>query len=431
MILSLSAVSRMLKYRPWPRSDQRPAGIRFPKLSSGSNRLLLAALGILLVLAMTGCTGRSLITWGESGGDGWTVTAADDSKLYIGTRQGQVLAVDGVTGDSVPRVVWGYDLEDKHGVFGKPAVGQDHIYVGDKGDLEGRNGRVLALLKDRVLVSNTGGRANLLQEGEWDFVIEGGIVGGPVLTEDESLALVASDDGGLYAFNTTGDSRNRQAWSFFAEGQVWSTPVVSGGVVYFGSLDRHIYALAVGKELSPGESRLLWKYETGGAVIGGPLVVDGPLGKMVVVGSLDQNLYALGAASGELLWSYQGGDWFWAGPVGDEAYIYAATMSSTVHALDKRGLPVWEHELEGGSPVVSRPVVFDGDLVVATDEGKLFLLDATSGDRIGGFQDLDGRVKAPLSNLDGMVFVGVEDNSVRGVNLDDWRESWNFSTKDR
>ena len=393
----------------------------------------MVSVGLLFVLGLTGCTGRSLISWGESGGDGWTATGAGDGTLFVGTRTSTILALSGVTGDGVPRLLWGFDLEKDHGVFGTPAVGRDHVYVGDKGDQDGENGRILALLKDREFTSNQNSPANLLQEGEWDFPVEGGIVGGPALVEEENLVLAGSDDGNLYAFNTTGDTRDRLAWTYATEGQIWSAPVVSDGVVYFGSMDRHIYALSIEKNLAPGQDRLLWKHKTGGAVIGGPVVVDGPLGggRMVVVGSLDQKVYAIGASSGEVLWTFQGDDWFWADPVADDAFIYVSTMGSTVFALNRRGLQAWKHVLDGGSPVVSRPVVFDEDLVVATDEGKLYRLDADSGSRVGGFQDLDGRIKAPLSNLGGTVFVGVEDNTVRGIDLGEWREAWNISTKDR
>ena len=396
-----------------------------------SAHLGLALLAVLLLLAVVGCTGRSLITWGESGGDGWTVTAVDDSRLYVVSRQGTVIALESVSRDANPRILWTHELARYHGAFGTPAVGREHIYIGDKGDLEGENGQLLALLKDREPPTGITEGADLLQDGEWSAAIEGGIVGAPVLAEDESLVLVASDNGDVYAFNTTGSSRDRQVWSFTAGGQVWSTPAVSDGIVYVGSLDQYLYAVSLDREIPAGESRLLWKYKTDGAVMGSPIVLDGPSGKMVVAGSVDRKMYALGASDGELIWSFTGDDWIWADPVADEEHIYVASMSGTVYALDRSGNLVWETKLEDGSPVVSRPVVQGEDIVVATDEGKLFRLDTGNGQRVGGFHDLSGRVKASPSILGGNVFVGVEDNSVRGIDLEDWREAWNFSTKDR
>ena len=403
----------------------------FPRPPIRAVHIALASLAVLVMLAVVGCTGRSLITWGESGGDGWTVTAVDDSRLYVVSRQGTVFALEGVSRDAIPRILWTHELAQYHGAFGTPAIGREHIYIGDKGDLEGLDGQLLALLKDREPTSGTIEGPGLLQDGEWSHAIEGGIVGAPVLTDDESLVLVASDNGDVYALSTTGSSRDRLVWSFSADGQVWSTPAVSDNIVYVGSLDRNLYAISLDRELESGDSRLIWKYETDGAVMGSPIVLDGPSGKMVVAGSVDRNVYALGASDGELIWSFAGDDWIWADPVADEEHIYVATMSGTVYALDRDGNRVWEATLEDGPPVVSRPVVRGQDLVIATDEGKLFRLDTGNGQRIGGFHDLSGRVKASPSILGGNVFVGVEDNSARGIDLEDWREAWNFSTKDR
>ncbi len=431
MTLFLRYLSFRHSFSLLPRLRPNRPRVPFAHVPIKSVHLALASLAVLVLLAVVGCTGRSLITWGESGGDGWTVTAVDESRLYVVSRQGTVFALEGVSRDANPRILWTHELDRYHGAFGTPAVGREHIYIGDKGDLDGQNGQLLALLRDREPTSGITEGPGLLQDGEWSAAIEGGIVGAPVLVEDESLVLVASDNGDVYAFSTTGSSRDRLVWRFTADGQVWSTPAVSDDIVYVGSLDRHLYAISNDRELAPGDSRLLWKYETDGAVMGSPIVLDGPSGKMVVAGSVDRTVYALGASDGDLIWSFTGDDWIWADPVADEDHIYVSSMSGTVYALDRQGNRVWETKLEDGPPVVSRPVVQGEDLVVATDEGKLFRLDTGNGQRVGGFHDLSGRVKASPSILEGNVFVGVEDNSVRGIDLEDWREAWNFSTKDR
>ena len=371
-----------------------------------------------------------MINWGT----GWSVTAAEDDTVYVGTRQGQILALRAAAGDSTPEPVWWFTLKDEHGVFGAPAIGEEYIYIADKGDRGGERGRILALRKDRL-------PGDSLRDDEWDFQGDedgiGGIVGGPAIAKEEGLVLVGTDDGIIFAISTaTGDIRNREAWRFPTDGQVWSTPVVANGVVYFGSMDRHIYALSLAEGLDQS-SRLLWKYKTGGAIVAKPLVMDGPLGKMVVVGAFDRKMYALKANTtnpqGELVWDkpFKGDEWFWAGAITDGDTIYAATMGSTVYALDKGGSLLWEKHLEEGSPIVSTPVVVGDDLVVATDEGKLYLLDARSGQRPVGFKDLESRVKASLSNIGDTVFVGVEDSTVRGVDVAGWRDTWTFSTKDR
>ena len=141
----------------------------------------------LLVLA--GCTGRSLISWGS----GWSATAASDGVLFVGNKQGEVLAFEAITGDS-PREKWRFPREGEEklgGVFGMPAVGEELLFIADKGDREGKGGRLFAIGKE------SGAR-------QWVKGIEGGIVGGPALSESHGLVMVGSDDGSLYAFHTAG-----------------------------------------------------------------------------------------------------------------------------------------------------------------------------------------------------------------------------------
>ena len=389
-----------------------------------SNGLLgkTVLLSILSLVLLAACTPGSLISWGS----GWSATAAGDGVVYVGTRDGEVLALDAnKSGKLRPeeQIIWRYSPVDEQslsGFFGAPAVGRTHIYVGDVGDSDGENARLLALKKDRKAGEET--RLDI-NGGEWVKQIEGAIVGGPTLAEEEGLVLVGSDDGNLYAYKTTEDNPGRLAWRFPAKGEIWSPPAVGDGAVYFGSMDRHVYALALGEELNQAE-RLLWKYKTGGAVVGKPLLLEG----MVIVGSFDGKLYAIDSKEGDLLWSFEGDDWFWAGPVSDGERIYAANLRGTVYALDKSGNRSWTFPAE--SPVVSRPLVIGDELVVGTDEGKLHLLDARSGDSLDIFNGLLGqRIKAPLSNDGPIVFAGVEGSTVIGLDVERWVEIWRVSTE--
>ena len=404
----------------------RPAG-RAPGPRTAWLLLLLS----ISLLGFAGCTGRNLISWNT----GWSGTAAQDGVVYVGTRDGEILALKAnKTGSLRPgeQIIWRFTPEedrDLRGVFGMPALGEKLVYVGVKGDSEGKGGKLYALSKDRESSGNI-----RPDRGEWKKDIEGAIVGGPAVAEAEGLVLVGSDDGNLYAFHTNGDTPGKMAWRFPTGARIWSAPVVRDGMVYFGSMDRHVYALRLEEGLSLA-SRLLWKYKTGGAVVAKPLLVDGPNGRMVIVGSFDKKLYALKAdtsnPAGELAWAqpFKGSGWFWAGAVSDGSTIFAPSMDGTVYALDKRGFPVWLVPFKAESPIVSTPVVVGDNLVVATDKGKLHLLSASDGTKLEVSKDLESRVKAPLAQDGAMVFVGVQDKTVRGVDAEQWAEVWQISTK--
>ena len=346
--------------------------------------------------------------------------------VYVGTKQGEILALELAKDDKSrgqqPSVKWRFAPEGEArvgSIFGMPAIGKDFVYVGDSERREGRTGNLYALRKDRDASST-----NILERGEWVKPIEGAIVGGPALAEGAGLVLVGSDDGNLYAFDTTGDAPGRRAWRFRTGGQIWSTPVVGDGVAYFGSMDRYIYAVSLEEDLSQAE-RELWKYKTGGAVISSPLL----FGDMVIAGSFDEKLYALDSKTGELVWSFKGDDWFWAGAVSSGELIFAASMGGTVYGLDSNGTPTWFPPFQAESPITSTPVVVGDDLVVGTDEGKLHILRTSNGEKLEVFKDLGDRVKAPLSKHGDMVFVGLEDSTVRGINVEQWVERWRVSTK--
>ena len=412
------------------REPDIPPNVTQPKgLLGKPSRLLIPSMVTLLTVAACaqgdGC-GANLVSWGS----GWTPTAASDGVVYVGTKQAEILALraneDG-TLRPAEQVLWRFapEVSERHGVFGPPTLGENFVFVGFKGDRDGKNGRLFGLRKDR----ETSDRVQA-EKGEIDKTIPGAIVGGPALAEAHGLVLVSSDDGNIYAFRTTGDRPGKMAWSFPTQGKIWSSPVVGDGVVYFGSMDNHVYALSLEDGLNQAE-RLLWKYDTGAAVLSTPLVLD----DMIIVGSFGKNVFALNATTsdpqGELVWfkPFEGDDWFWAGAVSDGESIFVSSMAGTVYALDKDGNPIWLSPFNAESPIVSTPVVVGEELVVATDEGKLFLLSTTSGESIEVFKDLGKHIKAPLSKDGSMVFVGIEDSTVRGVDVKKWVEIWKVSTK--
>lgn len=72
-------------------------------------------------------------------------------------------------------------------------------------------------------------------------------------------------------------------WRFQTGGGDVSSPAVVGEVVYVGSKDNHVYAL----DAATGEER--WRFQTGSIVRSSPAVVDG----VVYVGSNDGYVYAI------------------------------------------------------------------------------------------------------------------------------------------
>jgi len=107
-----------------------------------------------------------------------------------------------------------------------------------------------------------------------------------------------------------------------------SSPAVANGVVYVGSYDDNVYAL------SATTGALLWSYTTGGHVWSSPSVANG----VVYVGSDNTNLYALNASTGALLWSYTtGGQVYMSSPAVANGVVYMVAGAKTYAFGLKKG----------------------------------------------------------------------------------------------
>ncbi|HXD79672.1 MAG TPA: PQQ-binding-like beta-propeller repeat protein, partial [Puia sp.] len=84
-------------------------------------------------------------------------------------------------------------------------------------------------------------------------------------------------------------------WTFHATGKIFSSPVLCGNLVLVGSEDDTLYAL----DAATGIPR--WTFRPGGPIDGTPAVVGGT----AFFNSYDGNLYAVDASSGRLTWKFR------------------------------------------------------------------------------------------------------------------------------
>jgi outer membrane protein assembly factor BamB len=157
-----------------------------------------------------------------------------------------------------------------------------------------------------------------------------------------------------------------------------SSPVVSDGVVYFGSSDTNVYAL------DAATGAVKWKFKTAEVVHSSPALANGTL----FVGSWDTYLYALDAASGKEKWRFKTGEdhetynqvGIQGSPAIANGMVYFGCRDSTFYALDvNTGKQIWSFNNKG-SWVINSPAVRDGKVYFATsDTGLVHALDAKTG----------------------------------------------------
>jgi len=130
--------------------------------------------------------------------------ALRDGTFYIGAFDDHLYAIDAHTGTERWR------FAGENWFWGGPVVHTDTVYAADV------NGNVYAV------DAETG-------EQVWRQALDVPVRAGPALVEDGSKLFVGSQNGTLYALDT---ADGFVLWPEESEGQVLSTPVVSGSVVY-------------------------------------------------------------------------------------------------------------------------------------------------------------------------------------------------------
>jgi eukaryotic-like serine/threonine-protein kinase len=141
-----------------------------------------------------------------------------------------------------------------------------------------------------------------------------------------------------------------------------------GNRVYVGTADNQLLAL------NAETGALLWQFETGHSVWGSPSYKDGRL----FVTSLDRTVYALEAETGEELWQKTLGGAIASQAVVNNGLVYVSSFARGVHALSvETGEEQWLALADDW--VWGAPVLDNGILYFASAQGDVHAVDAQTG----------------------------------------------------
>ena len=130
---------------------------------------------------------------------------------------------------------------------------------------------------------------------------------GPAM--DDNQIYVGTLDGSVYAFDirkiaelyNDGKlpqwSESARAWRYKTGKEITSTPISTGRVVNFASLDGSLYSVTARSR------RIQWQFETD-APVSAPVTTNG---RSLFLASQDFNFYCLGAENGQVRWSFVSG----------------------------------------------------------------------------------------------------------------------------
>ncbi len=260
---------------------------------------------------------------------------------------------------------------------------------------------------------------------KWKFNTDGMIFSSPVLSGGS--LFFGSNDGYLYSLNKEDGSLN---WKYKTGGEVASVPAISDGKVFFASRNGFFYAL----DAQTGED--VWKFQTGGESKFGAVDMWGltPKGKYhtdpwdfflssaavygnkVFFGSGDGNIYALDTKTGKEVWKFKTGLGVHSSPAVYEGVLYCGSWDSNIYALNpETGGKIWEyntgndekqHLYEG---VQSSPAIVDGILYAGSRSARLVALDAKTGELKWEHTTGGPWICASPGVYDGRVYVGTSD----------------------
>jgi len=234
-------------------------------------------------------------------------------------------------------------------------------------------------------------------ELKWRFQAAGAIAASPAV--EEGRVIFSSLDGLIHGLDAV---TGKSVWSFRTEGErrftaagihgaqprtelmpdpfdvFLSSAAVVGGLVFVGSGDQHVYAL------DAATGALRWKRKTGGVVHASPAVAGG----RVFIGSFDRTLYALDAATGAIHWTFQTGDdpelhnqvGIASSAAVAEGRVFFGCRDGHFYALDAAtGKLLWKHDNHKGW-VIASPAVQAGRVYFPTSDGQRFkALEAATG----------------------------------------------------
>jgi outer membrane protein assembly factor BamB len=247
---------------------------------------------------------------------------------------------------------------------------------------------------------------------QWKFDTGGIVRSTPSIAEGS--AFIASDDGNVYAVNiqdgtqiwktdignafpreereVLGNSPSPTGYDYRQ-----SSPVFANGLVYVGSYDGNVYALAA------NDGKVIWTFKTGEKVRATPTIVN----DVVYIGSWDKKSYALEASTGKLLWETPVYGQVQTTALVVDDLVITASRKASVQALNiDTGELVWEFEYGPNNWVESSPTLA-GDKIVIGSSGarRVIALDYKTGKIFWSFSSEAFNWSTPLP-VGNTVYIG-------------------------
>jgi outer membrane protein assembly factor BamB len=206
--------------------------------------------------------------------------------------------------------------------------------------------------------------------------LDGHIVGSPLMTDD--FIFVPFSERNFVALNR---DDLQVAWTFQTQRGNWTQPLLiadadagEGDLLVVPSMDHNLYAL----DAETGEQR--WAVNLDGAVGSTPLLHEG----LLYVGSFGGKMFQINL-DGQILATFEGiGEWVWGTPAIADNILYTADTGGMVYALaiESGGFrELWKRQVAGRA-IRAAPIVNGDQLIVASRDHRVYWLRLETGEEI-------------------------------------------------
>ena len=259
----------------------------------------------------------------------------------------------------------------------------------------------------------------------WTTEFDAAVLSSPVVTDGR--VYVGTMDGDIVCMSA---NTGNVIWNYTTGGAIESSPAVHDGYVYVGSDDGRLY------RLTADEGDVRWRFPTGGPIKSSPTVADGK----VIVGSNDFNVYCYDIETGDELWNFSTGGYVFSSATVLDGNAYFGSCDGRVYCVNiTNGSEVWRFQAEY---IPASPVVVGSQVIIGTYDQRVYWLNRwngleymnVSGMVSGAYSSaavMNGHpVKAPGSGLSyQMTFVADNNGTMYGIGVNGdifWEQSHEY-----
>ncbi len=244
----------------------------------------------------------------------------------------------------------------------------------------------------------------------WSFTCEDEIRG--TATYHEGVVYIGSYDHNMYALAA---DNGKFIWKYAADGGIVSKPAINDNKVYFGSTDQYVHAV------SCRGGKKVWVQSTEGAIYSSPAIAEGHL----FIGSDDEHLHVLNLMAGREAWSVNLGSTVRSSPLVVNERVYVGSDNGEIQCYDFSGNIQWRTAAKRS--VTASPHHNENIIYITSLDGLLYAIDAKSGWVVWRFRMGNGSICTPTTN-ENHIYVGSTDNTFYCINAKTTKKVWSFDT---